>query len=76
MLSLFLLHAQVGVYQNILKLKCCPLGFTLYKAFLKYKKRSGTSLPASFSVWFEEKYFTCYILLTDWYFIAWLPLLL
>ena len=50
MLSLFLLHAQVGVYQNILKLKCCPLGFTLYKAFLKYKKRSGTSLPASFSV--------------------------
>ena len=43
------------VYQNILKLKCCALGFTLYKAlffffFLK-KKRSGTSLPATFSTW-------------------------
>ena len=58
------------------KIKMLPTGFYLNKAFLKCKKRSGTSLPASFSAWFEEKYFTCYILLTDWYFIAWLPLLL
>ena len=38
--------------------------FTAYKTFLK-DQRSGTSLPASFSTWFfEEKYF-CYILLRD-----------
>ena len=34
-------------YQNILKLSCRPLAFNSYKAFLKYKKRSGTSLPVS-----------------------------
>ena len=28
---------------------------TLYKAFLKNKKISGTSLPASFPVWFLKK---------------------
>ena len=36
-------------YQNILKLSCRPLAFNSYKAFLKYKKRSGTSLPVSSS---------------------------
>ena len=41
---------QVEDYQNILKLSCRPLAFTSYKAFLKNKKRSGTSLPASFSL--------------------------
>ena len=46
---------QVERYQNILKLSCRPLAFTSYKAFLKNKKRSRTSLPASFY----------YILLTD-----------
>ena len=34
----------------ILKLICCkPLAFNSYKTFFKNKKRSGTSLPASFS---------------------------
>ena len=47
--SLFLLYAIEG-YQNTLKLSCRPLVFTSYKAFLKNEKRSGTSLPASFSV--------------------------
>ena len=43
---------QVEVYRNILKVSCSPLGFTACKAFLKNKNRSGTSLPALFSVWF------------------------
>ena len=46
---------QVEGYRNILKLSCRPLAFTSYKAFLKNKKRSGTSLPASFSAWFLMK---------------------
>ena len=33
LLSLFLLYVQLRVYQNILKLRCRPLAFTLYKAF-------------------------------------------
>ena len=41
------------------------LAFTSIKAFLK-NKRSGTSLPALFSAWFfEEKYFSCYVILSD-----------
>ena len=32
-----------------------PLAFTIYKAFLKNKKRPGTSLPASFLAWFLKK---------------------
>ena len=36
-------------YCSILKLSCRSLAFTSYKAFLKNKKRSETSLPASFS---------------------------
>ena len=33
----------------ISKQRCRPFAFTLYKAFLKNKKRSGTSLLVSFS---------------------------
>ena len=40
---------QVEDYENILKLSCRALTFTLYKAFLKNKKSAGTSLAASFS---------------------------
>ena len=40
---------QVEDYRKCLKLSCIPLAFTSYKAFLKNKKRSRTSLPASFS---------------------------
>ena len=54
--NLFLLYALVEVYQNILKLRCWTLAFTLYKAFLKkIKIGSGTSLPDSFPVWFLKK---------------------
>ena len=40
---------QVEGYPNTLKLNCRPLAFILYEAFFKNKKKSGTSLPASFS---------------------------
>ena len=46
---------QVEGYENILKLTYRPLAFTLCKAFLKNKKSSGTSFPASFSAWFLKK---------------------
>ena len=48
-LQLVSIVCQIEDYRNILKLSCRPLAFTLYKAFLKNKKRSETSLPASFS---------------------------
>ena len=51
---------QVEGYRNILKLSCRPLAFTLFEAFLKYKKRSGTSHSAR--IIFEEKYFWCYVI--------------
>ena len=47
--SLFLLYVQVDNYQKILKLRCQPVPTLSYKAFLKIKKRSGTSFLASFS---------------------------
>ena len=49
-----------------MKLTCRPLALTSSKAvfFKKKKKRSGISLPGSFSTWFfKKKYFSCYILL-------------
>ena len=42
-----------------------PLASTTNKAFLKKKKKSGTSLSVSFSAWFLKKYLSCYISLTD-----------
>ena len=38
------------LYQNIERF--WPLTFTSYKAFIKDKKRSGTSLPTLFYAWF------------------------
>ena len=40
---------EVENYRNILKLNCSPLAVTSYKALLKNKWRSGTSLFVSFS---------------------------
>ena len=37
--GLFLLYVQVVVYQNILKLKCWPLAFTLNKVKKKKKRK-------------------------------------
>ena len=72
----YLLYIQVGDYQNILKLRYWSLAFTSFKDFLKNKKRSGTSLPASFSSWFLKKnIFTLYsINLSN--FIVWFSFLL
>ena len=39
---------QVKCYRDILKLSSRPLAVNSYKAFLKNKKRSGTSFPAAF----------------------------
>ena len=47
--SSFFIVRQVEVYHKISKLSCRPLACTSHKAFLKNKKKSGTSLPASFS---------------------------
>ena len=46
---------QVEDYQNILKLSSRPLAFTSFEVFVKSKKRSGTSFPASFSAWLLRK---------------------
>ena len=47
----FILYQGEG-YRNVLMLSCRPVPLTLYKAFLKNKKMSGTSLSATFSAWF------------------------
>ena len=40
---------QVEGYQNITKLRCRPLAYSSNKALLRNKKKSGSSLPDSFS---------------------------
>ena len=64
--EMFSLCAQVEVYQNILKLRCSPLVFTLYKALI-WKTKRGLRLVFCFifCMIFKEKCFSCYILLTD-----------
>ena len=61
--------------ENILKLSCKPPAFTSNKALLKNEKRSGTSLPASFSAqFFFKKIMSLYSF--NWpNCIVWLPLL-
>ena len=51
--------------ENILKLSCKPPAFTSNKALLKNEKRSGTSLPVSFSAQFFKNKSCRYILSTD-----------
>ena len=60
--SLFLLCAKSKVYQNILKLSCRPLTFISYKTFLKKQIQSPCLI---FCMIFERKYFSSYVLLTD-----------
>ena len=70
--SLFLLHDQVEVYQNILELRCWPLAFNFYKAFIKTKR--GWKL-VSLSHLKKFKFLRlCFI---NWLnFMAWLSLLI
>ena len=51
----FFIVCSSEVYQNILKLKCWSFALTLYLAFLKNKKKSGTCLSISFPVWCLKK---------------------
>ena len=63
--GLFLSYVQVEGHRNILKIICRPLDFIWYKAFLKNKNRSETSLLVSPShilhVFFFKKCFSSYI---------------
>ena len=52
---MILSHVQVEGNRNILNLTCKPLAFISYKAFLKNKKRSETSLSFSCSACFLKK---------------------
>ena len=61
--NLFIFFVQVEDYQNILNLRCRPMVLLHVKPFEKNKKRSVTSLPASFST--RKRNLSCYILLTD-----------
>ena len=61
-------------YQNILKLSCRPLAFTLYKAFLKNKKRSGTILPVLLCACLLKKNISRVIFYNWPNFIVYLPL--
>ena len=55
---------------KILWNSCKPLDFTSYKTFFKSKKRSGTSFPCLiFCMIFEEKCFSCHVLLI--YQVSW-----
>ena len=49
------IECEVEGHQNILKLSCKPLAFTSCKAFLKNKKKSGTSPLAPYSALFLKK---------------------
>ena len=57
-------------------IRCWPLAFTLYKAFSKNKKRSGTGLLPHFLHDFWRKLFLTLHFINWPNFIAWLPLLL
>ena len=52
--SQFLVYVIAENHQNILKLRYWPFAFNSYKIFSK-KKRSGTSLPTSFSAAYLQK---------------------
>ena len=45
---------SMTIYQIMLKLRCTPFTFASCKTFFE-KKRCGTSLPTSFSVWFLKE---------------------
>ena len=57
-----LVVCHVEDYWKWLKLSCISFAVTSYKAFLKNKKRSETSLPDLFSAWFLKKNISAVIL--------------
>ena len=70
--SLFLLYAED--YWNLLKLTYKSFALTSNKTFLKNKKMSGSSLPASFSALFLKENIYLVVLCYWSNFIVWLPL--
>ena len=58
-------YVQVEVYQNILRLRCWPLAFILYKAFVKTNRGLELVILSHFLHDFRKKYFSRYIPLTD-----------
>ena len=63
----FILYLRRGL-KNIPNLRVShlrPFALTLYKTFLKNKEFWNLSFFLIFCMIFEEKYFSCYILLTD-----------
>ena len=64
-LYLVIVYQIVG-YRKILKVPWRSLVFTSEKTFLKNKKEVWNYSPCLiFCIFFKEKYFPCYILLTD-----------
>ena len=65
LLSLFLLYAKLRAIQRYWKLASDHLFFTTYEAF--FSKKSDLELVSCFifCTIFKEKYFSCYILLSD-----------
>ena len=61
MRNIFLEKSYKKTIHNLF-LSCRGFAFTSYKAFLKNKKRSGTSLPATLSAWLLKKYISLVIL--------------
>ena len=59
----FIVCPSLGL-QNVLRLRCWLLAFSLYKTFSKLKKRSVSRLSASFSAWFLKKNIS-HVILTD-----------
>ena len=72
---MFLLYEQVEFYQNILKLSCWPLAFTLYKVFFEKTCLQLISLP-HFMRDFWRKILLALYLINRPSSIASLPLLL
>ena len=70
--KVFFIICQLGA---ILIRNCKQLALISYKAFLKKRKRSGTSLPASSSAWFLKKNIFLVSPINWWDFIVWLPLI-
>ena len=73
--GLFFIVCPNGGLPNSIRTKGWKLALTLHGA-LKHRRRTGTSLPVSFSVWFLKKS-TSHLYVINWpNFIAWLPLVI
>ena len=72
---MFLSYMQVEAYQNVLKMRCSPPAFTLYKDCF-FKKGAVTIWTYSFSAWFSKKIFLTLCFINKSNFFVWLSLCL